>query len=64
MYHNANLHNLVIKADQFMHLSGRSINSDWFVNSFIMIVYENFFPAQSDFCVQGMTKKFYFEQLL
>ena len=25
------------------HPVGRSINSDWFVNSFIMVIYENFF---------------------
>ena len=26
-----------------LHPVGRSINSDWCVNSFIMVVYENFF---------------------
>ena len=41
------------------HPVGRSINLDWFVNSIIMVVYENFFSVQSEFCVQRMNRKIF-----
>ena len=41
------------------HPAGRVLNSDWFVNSFIMVIYKNFFSKlQSKLFVQSRIKKF------
>ena len=42
-----------------LHTVGRSINSDFFVDSFIMVFYQNFFLVHSEFCVPKTTKKFF-----
>ena len=44
------------------HDVGSSINSDWFVNSYTMVVYENCFLVQSEFCVQRTTEKLFTDQ--
>ena len=47
-----------LDATELQHPIGRSINSDWFVNNFIMVFYEKmFFLLQSEFGVQRTTKK-------
>ena len=40
------------------HLDGRISNSDWFVNTCMMVVNENLFLVQSEFGVQRTTKIF------
>ena len=42
----------------FLLSAGRALTSDWSVNSFIMVVYENFFHAKSEFSVQSTSKIF------
>ena len=42
-----------------MQPGGRTLTSDWSVNSFIMIFYVNFFKVQSEFSVQRTTKFFF-----
>ena len=42
----------------FNHLTGRARNFDWFVNSFIMAVYDIFFKFNKNFLSQSTTKKF------
>ena len=41
-----------------VHPAARSINSDWFVNRFIVVFYVNFCSVQLEFCVEKMTKNF------
>ena len=46
-----------------MNLTGKTLSSDWSVNSFLMVVYENFlFLIRSEFSVQNTTQKKNFSQ--
>ena len=40
-----------------LHTDERLTNSEWFVNSYTMVVYENFFLVQSEFFVQRTNYK-------
>ena len=44
---------------QLLHSAGRALNSDWPVNSFIMIVYDIFFKLtlQSEFLSKALLKE-------
>ena len=37
--------------------AGRALTYDWSTNTFIIVVYQNFFKVQSEFSVQSMAKK-------
>ena len=39
------------------HRVGRARTSDWLNNSFIIVVYENFFKVQPEFSVESTNKK-------
>ena len=43
---------------RFNHLTERARNSDWFVNSFIMVVYDIFFKFNKNFLSKVLLKNF------
>ena len=46
------------------HSAGKALTSDWFVNSFIMLVYEKIRGAYQLLSVQGTNKKFFSKTII